>query len=244
MAGGGKRENAGRPPGSRNKVTAENGRRLTELAAPLTPEMLEILVSIARDETTSPVARITAAVAVLDRGNGKPMQSHEFGGRDGKPIQIAPVINLLGKPDLPDDGRHFMTPPPASASSLRALAGTPSASLRPRLHRGSGGRSPATVLDRGYGRPMQSICFGGLARNPLTSHPNSQPATNKASGGKKIRDSGSFKVGRDSDTVRVQRCRIGLAATLAASQSVSFCLMMPRHRFRSGIQVLIPAGLD
>ena len=111
MAGGGKRENAGRPPGSRNKVTAENGKRLKELAAAYTAEMLEILVSIARDKRTSPVTRITAAVGVLDRGNGKPMQSHEFGGRDGKPIPIAPVIIMTGKPDLPDDGQHFMTRP-------------------------------------------------------------------------------------------------------------------------------------
>jgi hypothetical protein len=111
MAGGGKRENAVRPPGSRNKVTAENGKRLKELAAAYTAEMLEILVSIARDKKTSPVARTTAAVGVLDRGNGKPMQSHEFGGRDGKPIPIAPVIVMTGKPDLPDDGQHFMTRP-------------------------------------------------------------------------------------------------------------------------------------
>jgi hypothetical protein len=109
MAGGGKRENAGRPPGSRNKVTAENGRRLKELAALHTAEMLGILLSMARDKTASPAARIAAAVAVLDRGNGKPMQSHEFGGHDGKPIQIAPVINLFGKPDLLDDGQHLMT---------------------------------------------------------------------------------------------------------------------------------------
>jgi hypothetical protein len=39
------------------------------------------------------------------------MQSHEFGGRDGKPIPIAPVIVMTGKPDLPDDGQHFMTRP-------------------------------------------------------------------------------------------------------------------------------------
>jgi hypothetical protein len=41
-------------------------------------------------------------VGVLDCGNGKPMQSHELGGRNGKPIPIAPVINLLGRPN-PED---------------------------------------------------------------------------------------------------------------------------------------------
>jgi hypothetical protein len=111
MAGGGKRENAGRPPGSRNKVTAENGRRLKELAALHTAEMLEILLSMARDETTSPAARIAAAVAVLDRGNGKPMQSHEFGGPDGKPIAIQPVINMYGRPDLLEDGQPLHEAP-------------------------------------------------------------------------------------------------------------------------------------
>jgi hypothetical protein len=71
--------------------------------------MVGVLVEIALSKKASPAARAVAAQAVLDRGCGKPMQAHEFSGRDGKPIPIAPVINLYGKPDLRDDEQLFMT---------------------------------------------------------------------------------------------------------------------------------------
>jgi hypothetical protein len=95
---------------------------LTQLCQAHTEEMVGVLVEIARSENASPAARVVAAQAVLDRGNGKPMQSHEFSGRDGKPIPIAPVINLYGKPDLPDDGQNFLTRllPPRSRPARRA----------------------------------------------------------------------------------------------------------------------------
>jgi hypothetical protein len=106
---GGPRPRSGRPRGVRNKLTREANATLTQLCQAYTEEMVGVLVEITRSKNASPVARAAAAQAVLDRGNGKPMQSHEFSGRDGKPIPIAPVINLYGKPDLPDDGQHFMT---------------------------------------------------------------------------------------------------------------------------------------
>jgi hypothetical protein len=70
--------------------------------------MVTVLVELARCKKASPAARAVAAQAVLDRGNGKPIQSHEFSGPEGSPIPIRPVINLLGKL-APDDGQHFMT---------------------------------------------------------------------------------------------------------------------------------------
>jgi hypothetical protein len=107
---GGPRPNSGRPRGVRNKLTREANATLTQLCQAHTEEMVRVLVEVARSKKASPAARAVAAQAVLDRGNGKPMQSHEIGGPEGSPIPIAPVINLYGKPDhLPDDGQPFMT---------------------------------------------------------------------------------------------------------------------------------------
>ena len=82
---GGIRKNAGRPKGSRNKLTAVANANLVELAKAHTEEMLLILVRLARNSESDGV-RAEAGVAVLDRGNGKPAQTHEIAGKDGQPI--------------------------------------------------------------------------------------------------------------------------------------------------------------
>jgi hypothetical protein len=46
----------------------------------LTEEMVGILAAIARNEDASTAARVNAAEAILDRGNGKPAQSVEHSG--------------------------------------------------------------------------------------------------------------------------------------------------------------------
>jgi hypothetical protein len=85
-AHGGKRRNAGRKPGSRNKVTVLIKASLAETAKAYTAEMLGVLIEIANNDKLSPNARAVAAQAVLDRGHGKPTQSHEHTGKDGGPI--------------------------------------------------------------------------------------------------------------------------------------------------------------
>lgn len=60
---------------------------LAETAKAYTAEMLGVLVNIALDDDLPPGARSVAAQAVLDRGNGKPVQSTEHTGKDGKPIE-------------------------------------------------------------------------------------------------------------------------------------------------------------
>jgi hypothetical protein len=75
MARGGKRPNAGRPKGRRNKITAAANATLTEMARAYTPEMLDLLVAVARGEIEGSSGRIHAIEGVLDRGNGKPHQS-------------------------------------------------------------------------------------------------------------------------------------------------------------------------
>ena len=78
MSRGGARPGAGRPPGSRNKITLEDGRTLGELAREQTEFALDVLVSVASDTEAPPSARVTAATAILDRGWGKPPQGHEL----------------------------------------------------------------------------------------------------------------------------------------------------------------------
>ena len=76
---GGKRVGAGRRKGAKDKATLEQGAALSELARIHTKAALETLVSVARS-SESDAARVSAAVAILDRGYGKPPQSHEHSG--------------------------------------------------------------------------------------------------------------------------------------------------------------------
>lgn len=79
---GGKREGAGRKPGSLNESTIE----IREIARKYGPEMIEGLVQLARS-AESESARTQAMGMVLDRGYGKPKQELEHVGKDGGPIQ-------------------------------------------------------------------------------------------------------------------------------------------------------------
>jgi hypothetical protein len=47
----------------------------------------------------APAARAVAAQAVLDRGNGKPLQRSEHSGPDGNPLMSTATIILTGMPD-------------------------------------------------------------------------------------------------------------------------------------------------
>jgi hypothetical protein len=97
MSRGGKRQNAGRPQGARNKITAAANATLTEMARAYTPEMLGLLVAVARGEIEASSSRMHAIEGVLDRGNGKPASTMEFNGSLNGAL-APPVINLYGKP--------------------------------------------------------------------------------------------------------------------------------------------------
>jgi hypothetical protein len=47
----------------------------------------------------APAARAVAAQAILDRGNGKPMQRSEHSGPDGNPLMATAMIILTGMPE-------------------------------------------------------------------------------------------------------------------------------------------------
>ena len=57
-------------PGGRPKVLGD----VQELAREKSPEAIETLSNIMRDEKAPPAARVAAANALLDRGYGKPTQ--------------------------------------------------------------------------------------------------------------------------------------------------------------------------
>jgi hypothetical protein len=85
---GGKRPGAGRKKGSRAVATVEQGATLADLARAHTADALAALVKVLK-EGESEAARVTAANAILDRGFGKPTQSHEHSGPNGGPIEYA-----------------------------------------------------------------------------------------------------------------------------------------------------------
>lgn len=65
--------------------------RIQELARQHTPLALQTLADIcANGEVES--ARVSAAIALLDRGWGKPPQAIVGGGEDDPPIQLAEII--------------------------------------------------------------------------------------------------------------------------------------------------------
>lgn len=82
MAKGGKQPGAGRPKGQPNRATRE----LKDLAAQYTEEAVLTLAEVMRNDEAPAVARVTAAVAILDRGHGKPRQQHEHTGADRKDL--------------------------------------------------------------------------------------------------------------------------------------------------------------
>lgn len=85
---GGKREGAGRPSGAKNIATVDLKRSLSELAREYTDDALSALSKIARYGRTEQ-ARVSAAVAILDRGFGKPPSaSDSSSAKDLPPIVI------------------------------------------------------------------------------------------------------------------------------------------------------------
>ena len=92
MSRGGYREGAGRPAGSSSKCTAEQSKRLSELAKTYTEDALQTLVDVARNGRTD-AARVSAANALLDRAFGKPAVKEAKEIVDLPPV----VIEVVGQ---------------------------------------------------------------------------------------------------------------------------------------------------
>ncbi|WP_240233603.1 hypothetical protein [Devosia lacusdianchii] len=90
---GGIRPGAGRPQGGKSRATKQAKATLSELARAYTTTALNVLVSVAQ-KGESESARVAAANAILDRGYGKPKQSHEVAGPGGGPIPTVDLTNM------------------------------------------------------------------------------------------------------------------------------------------------------
>jgi hypothetical protein len=80
MPRGGKRENAGRKPGARSKLTVALKATLAETAKQYTVEALQTIADVMMDPGTSASARLAAAGAILERGHGRTPQQLEHSG--------------------------------------------------------------------------------------------------------------------------------------------------------------------
>ena len=77
---GGRRRGAGRPPGSRNKATLAReagAKTLTELAQEKTEGAVAVLEAVMNQPYSPASARVSAAIALLDRAWGRPAQRVE-----------------------------------------------------------------------------------------------------------------------------------------------------------------------
>jgi hypothetical protein len=104
MPRGGPRPGSGRKPGSQNRDTAERRAALADLAADHVETALATLASIAADGA-SESARVSAAIAILDRTYGRPGQAidHHHDAPD-RPTRIElcaaePALDLTNAPD-------------------------------------------------------------------------------------------------------------------------------------------------
>lgn len=81
---GGKRPGAGRKPGK----VSQAKRELAEMAKDHAEAALQTLVDVASNAKASESARVSAAVAILDRGYGKPFQAVQLSGDANAPVQV------------------------------------------------------------------------------------------------------------------------------------------------------------
>ena len=99
---GGRRSGAGRPAGSRNKITlvrAADAKTLTDLAREKTEAALCALESIMNNVEAPASARVSAATVLLDRAWGRPAQRVELDEDPGSnPAEKVPV-RLIGPCD-------------------------------------------------------------------------------------------------------------------------------------------------
>jgi len=97
MEHGGKRAGAGRPLGARNKATTTEYSGITKMAKNFGERAIKALLDIA-ENSESDSARVSAAVALLNRGYGRPRLASEA----SEVLESRPtVIQIVGvSPDL------------------------------------------------------------------------------------------------------------------------------------------------
>ena len=91
----------GRPKGSPNKQTKQERWTLAQLCKCHSERAIEILVEIMDRKDAKDGARLTAAIAILDRAYGKPISSIEMLDDEGN--AVAPQVCFY----IPDNGRKL-----------------------------------------------------------------------------------------------------------------------------------------
>lgn len=87
MGHGGKRSGAGRPKGSRNKLSGETLTEIRALAQAYGPKALARVATLMSHDNAS--VALAAAREMLDRAYGKSLQQTALTGKDGGPIAVA-----------------------------------------------------------------------------------------------------------------------------------------------------------
>jgi hypothetical protein len=90
---GGKRPGAGRKAGTPNRASSKQKLNLSFVARQHTDTAIDTLVTVCNGAEYPAAARVTAANSLLDRGYGRPTQSHELSGKDGGPIPTVDLTN-------------------------------------------------------------------------------------------------------------------------------------------------------
>lgn len=90
---GGKRHGAGRKVGSKNQMTSEHRKTLSELARTYSDDAIKALHEIA-SKGSSESARVSAAIAILDRAYGKPTPHIESSENDIDGINVSDVSDV------------------------------------------------------------------------------------------------------------------------------------------------------
>lgn len=103
---GGARPGAGRKRGVRDKATGEERASLEELARTHTEAALATLHRVCTT-STSDAAATSAAIAILDRGYGKPRQAVEVAGDPNNPVNLVTRIE-----------RHIVDPENSNAKGI------------------------------------------------------------------------------------------------------------------------------
>lgn len=107
---------SGNPHGRPQRRTAD-GKALAELARAYSEEALAALVEVMRNGEAPAGARISAATAILDRGWGRPIASHEATGANGGPASLA---RLHSEAKRADEVASMMDALPSLAFGSRA----------------------------------------------------------------------------------------------------------------------------
>ena len=82
-------------PGGRSPKVGPNGETLTQLARAKTAEALAVLDELMKSKAVEPKDRIAAAIALLDRGWGKPGNMDQDG--NDKPDLATTLAELIAK---------------------------------------------------------------------------------------------------------------------------------------------------